>query len=120
MKKYYLFIILIFILFPKFSIYRNAYQDSLWTYDNFTKSKETNDIILKTDDKLNDIKKWNRIRFGFPTSSITIDYQSENGIIQSRIEPNFFIINLLLAIFIIMIIWFLKFIIQNLKRKNYR
>lgn len=120
MKKIGFIILLAFIVFPKFSIYQNAYQDSLWTYDNWTKSQKTNDIILKTDGKIDDIKKWNRIQLGFPFSAITTDYQSDNKIIQSRIEPKFLAINIFLAILITTTIWLIRFIIQNIRKKNYR
>lgn len=119
MKNLAIIIVTLFLFFPKFTIYENAYQDSLWTYDNFTKSTKTNDIIIKSKGKIDDIEKWYRIRLGFPTSAITIDLQLDSTIIQSRAEPKYIIINLILSVILISFIWLIKFLTNTLKRKNY-
>ena len=105
MLKGIILIFLISFLFPSFSSLENTYQTSLWTYDNWRKNElPMQDIVLKSDKKIDGFKKWTRIRLGLVSKSITIDYQSDNNIIQSRIEPYYLLTsNLIIAMVISMI-----------------
>lgn len=106
MLKGIILIFLISFLFPSFSTLENTYQTSLWTYDNWRKNEiPMQDIVLKSDKKIDGLKKWTRVRLGLGVKPITIDYQSDNNIIQSRIEPYFLLTNNLIIAIVISIVY---------------
>ena len=112
MKKGSLIILFIILLFPNFSNWQNCYQDNLWTSHILSKSTKTNDIIFRIGGKFDDIKVWHRLRLGLPTKAITIDFQSEEKIIQGRFEPDYIILNVIFGSILIFIFWSLKKIFQ--------
>lgn len=116
MNKISLIILFIMLLFPSFSNLENCYQDSLWTSHTLSRSTKTNDIIFGIGGKFDEIKIWHRLRLGLPAKAITIDCQSEEKIIQGRIEPDYIILNLLLGCTLIFIFWLFRKLYFNLKK----
>lgn len=114
MRKGIIIIFLISFLIPSFSTLEKTYQTSLWTYDNWRKNEiPMQDIILKSNKKIDGFKKWTRIRLGLISKPVTIDYQSDNNIIQTRIEPYFLLTNNLIIAFVLSILFIVIKKIKN-------
>lgn len=107
MKKGIIIIFLISFLLSSFSTLKKTYQTSLWTYKNWRKHEiPIKDINISNNKKIDEFKKWNRIRFGLISKPITLDYQAENGIVQIRIELYYLLVNNLVIALGLSILYF--------------
>ncbi|WP_406629431.1 hypothetical protein, partial [Ornithobacterium rhinotracheale] len=102
---------LFYCFFPVFKSYKNAYQENLWTYNDFRKHQlEIKDIVIKNNKKVDKIEPWLRVRLGLIFKPITIDINFPNLIFQCRIEIIYFILNFLTSLIMVMVLFlFFKF-----------
>jgi hypothetical protein len=87
-------------IFPRHETLSHTYQTSLWTYPfnnkALTFAKKPPEICCRFGGRLPqfDLIEWDRFRLGYPFGAITIDCQSDNGILQVRGELAFLAVNL--------------------------
>ena len=85
---------------PSHESLNHTYQSSLWTYSShdqrLTFTKRPLEICFRYGEQRPSFEliQWERIRLGFPFRAITIDYQSNNRILQVRGELILVAINL--------------------------
>ncbi len=109
MKKVLILLFVATVFFPWFIMLEHSHQTYLWTYDNHRRGGAVSyDWQFRIGGET-DSTKWLRTRLGFPIQPITIDVGGTSGIVQARIEPVNFLLNLipasLLAIILLTVRW---------------
>ncbi len=107
------------IFYPEYTYCDSCYQDMLFTTEG--QIDRNNDkfggICFKIGGNIEDIKVWERYKFGYPFSAITTDYQRESKIFQCRIQYDYIFLNIFLVSIIVVPIYFLLKIIYNFFKK---
>lgn len=107
------------IFYPKYTYCDSCYQDMLFTTEG--KIDRNNDkfggICFKIGGNIEDIKVWERYKFGYPFSAITTDYQRESNIFQCRIQYDYIFLNIFFVSIIAFPIYFILKIIYNFFKK---
>ena len=97
MKYVIALLALIALFWPSHTVLEHTYQSSLWTASTWRKNSENvpiEDVVFSfgSSPVQSKIHKWHRVRLGLIVKPITIDYQSQQQVLQIRLEPYYFLV----------------------------
>jgi len=77
--------LLVAVCWPRFSRQGFSYQDFLWTSEWMMREYPSDGFLFRRG-HVDGALMWQRLRFGFPFGSTTIDYRLDDQVIQGRVE----------------------------------